>query len=206
MAKEKNMDLKALYRIGYGLYVVTSNDGIRVNGLIVNTVIQVTSNPTRLAVTINTDNYSHQVIRDSGILNINCLDVSAPFSLFQNFGFQSGRRADKFAGIEEKRSANGLRILPRYVNAYMSLKVAEYVDLGTHGMFLCDLTEAVAISDAETMTYSHYQNHMKPEPQAQKKTGYVCKVCGWTYEGDTLPDDFVCPVCKHGAADFEPLK
>lgn len=199
-------DLTALFNIGYGLYVVTSNDGVRDNGLIVNTVSQVTNTPNLIAVTINKQNYSHHVIRQTGKMNVNCLDNSAPFSLIQTFGFQSGRTADKFHGLEELRSDNGLRFLPRHINSFMSLKVENYVDLGTHGMFICSVTEARVLSGAETMTYHYYMEHVKPRPEADGKTGYVCKVCGWVYEGETLPDDIVCPLCKHGAADFEPLK
>lgn len=198
-------DMKALFNIGYGLYVVTSHDGQKDNGLIVNTVTQVTDTPNRVAVTVNKQNYSHHVIKQTGVLNVNCLDVSAPFSVFQNFGFQSGRTVDKFAGIDELRSDNGLRFLPRYINSFMSLKVESYVDLGTHGMFICSVTEARVISDKETMTYTYYQQNVKPRPETEGKKGYVCKVCGWVYEGETLPEDIVCPLCKHGAADFEPI-
>ena len=198
-------DLTALFNIGYGLYVVTSRDGQRDNGLIVNTVSQVTNTPNRIAVTINKQNYSHHVIKQTGVMNVNCLDVSAPFSVFQNFGFQSGRTADKFAGIDELRSDNGLRFLPRYINSFMSLKVEQYVDLDTHGMFICSVEEARVISDRETMSYTYYQNNVKPQPETEGKKGYVCKICGWVYEGEELPDDIVCPLCKHGAADFEPI-
>ena len=199
-------DLSALFNIGYGLYVVTSNDGTKDNGLIVNTVSQVTNTPNRVAVTINKANYSYHVIKQTGILNVNCLDISAPFSVFQNYGFQSGRTADKFAGVEELRSDNGLRFLPRYINSFMSLKVESFVDLDTHGMFICSVTEARVMSDKETMTYTYYQNNVKPKPATEGKKGFVCKVCGWVYEGETLPDDIVCPLCKHGAADFEPIQ
>ena len=198
-------DMNALFNIGYGLYVVTSRDGDKDNGLIVNTVTQVTNTPNRIAVTINKENYSHHVIKKTGIMNVNCLDVSAPFFVFQHFGFQSGRTIDKFAGCENLRSDNGLRFLPRYINAFLSLKVEQYVDLDTHGMFICTVTEARVISDRETMTYTYYQNHVKPQPETEGKKGYVCKVCGWVYEGDNLPDDIVCPLCKHSAADFEPI-
>ena len=198
-------DLNALFNIGYGLYVVTSNDGTRDNGLIVNTVSQVTNTPNRVAVTINKANYSYHIIQQTGILNVNCLDVSAPFSVFQNFGFRSGRTADKFEGIEELRSDNGLRFLPRYVNSFMSLKVESVVDLDTHGMFICSVTEARVMSDRQTMSYTYYQDNVKPKPETEGKHGFVCKVCGWIYEGDELPDDIVCPLCKHGAADFEPI-
>ena len=198
-------DLSALFNIGYGLYVVTSNDGTRDNGLIVNTVSQVTNTPNRVAVTINKQNYSHHIIQQTGVMNVNCLDVSAPFEVFKTFGFQSGRTVDKFAGSEVLRSDNGLVFLPRYINSFLSLKVESYVDLGTHGMFICTVTEARVMSDRETMSYTYYQNNVKPKPEAQGKKGFVCKVCGWIYEGDTLPDDLVCPLCKHGAADFEPI-
>ena len=202
-ANKNNM--KALFNIGYGLYVVTSNDGAKDNGLIVNTVSQLTDSPNRVAVTINKQNYSHHVIKQTGIMNVNCLDTTAPFSVFQNFGFQSGRTADKFAGIAELRSDNGLRFLPSHINAFMSLKVENYVDLDTHGMFICSVTEARVISDTETMTYTYYQNSVKPKPETAGKKGYVCRICGWVYEGDPLPEDIVCPLCKHGAADFEPI-
>ena len=199
-------DLSALFNIGYGLYVVTSNDGNRDNGLIVNTVSQVTNTPNRVAVTINKANYSHHIIKQTGVMNVNCLDTSAPFSVFQNFGFQSGRTADKFAGIDELRSDNGLRFLPRHINSFMSLKVESYVDLGTHGMFICSITEARVMSDKETMTYTYYQNQVKPKPETAGKKGYVCQICGWVYEGEPLPEDIVCPLCKHGAADFAPIE
>lgn len=198
-------DLTALFNIGYGLYVVTTNDGTRDNGLIVNTVSQVTNTPNRIAVTINKQNYSFHTIQKTGVLNVNCLDVSAPFSLFQRFGFQSGRTVDKFAGLEVLRSDNGLAFLPRYINSFMSLKVESYVDMDTHGMFICTVTEARVMSDAETMTYTYYQKNVKPKPETEGKHGFVCKVCGWIYEGDELPDDIICPLCKHGAADFEPI-
>lgn len=199
-------DLTALFKIGYGLYVVTSNDGKKDNGLIVNTVSQVTNTPNRVAVTINKDNYSHHVIKQTGIMNLNCLSTDAPFKVFETFGFQSGRTADKFAGCEPLHSDNGLVFLPRYINSFMSLKVEQYVDLDTHGMFICTITEARVISNVETMTYTYYQNYVKPKPQTEGKKGFVCVVCGYVYEGDELPDDFVCPLCKHGAADFEPIE
>ncbi len=202
---DKN-DMTALFKIGYGLYVVTSNDGKKDNGLIVNTVSQVTNTPNRIAVTINKDNYSHHVIKQTGIMNLNCLSTDAPFSVFENFGFQSGRTADKFANFQPLRSDNGLAFLPRYINSFMSLKVEQYVDLDTHGMFICTITEARVISDVETMTYTYYQNYVKPKPQTEGKKGFVCVVCGYIYEGDELPEDFVCPLCKHGAADFEPIE
>lgn len=201
---DKN-DLTALFNIGYGLYVVTSNDGKKDNGLIVNTVSQVTNTPNRIAVTINKDNYSHHVIKQTGMMNVNCLSTEAPFKVFETFGFQSGRNADKFAGMEPLHSDNGIAFLPRYINSFMSLKVDQYVDLGTHGMFICSVTEARVISSVETMTYTYYQKNVKPKPETEGKKGFVCKICGYIYEGDVLPDDYICPLCKHGAADFEPI-
>lgn len=204
--KANKNDLTALFKIGYGLYVVTSNDGKKDNGLIVNTVTQVTNTPNRVAVTINKDNYSHHVIKQTGKMNVNCLSVEAPFSVFENFGFRSGRNTDKFVDIVPFRSNNGLAFLPRYINAFMSLEVEQYVDLGTHGMFICNVTEARVIDTKETMTYTYYLENVKPKPSEDIKKGYVCKVCGYVYEGDELPDDFICPLCKHGAADFEPIE
>ena len=203
---ETPKDLTALFKIGYGLYVVTSHDGTRDNGLIVNTVSQVTNTPNRVAVTINKTNYSHDVIRKTGKMNVNCLNTDAPFSVFERFGFQSGRNADKFAGFACVHTANGLAMLSSYINAMISLEVEQYVDLDTHGMFICRVTESRVLSDRETMTYTYYQQNVKPKPQTEGKKGYVCTVCGYVYEGDTLPDDFVCPLCKHGPADFEEIK
>ncbi|MBR5779392.1 MAG: flavin reductase [Clostridia bacterium] len=199
-------DLTALFNIGYGLYVVTSNDGKKDNGLIVNTVSQVTNTPNRIAVTINKDNYSHHVIKQTGIMNVNCLSVEAPFKVFETFGFQSGRNVDKFADCNPLRSDNGLVFLPKYINSFMSLKVEQYVDLDTHGMFICSVTESRVITNAETMTYTYYQANVKPKPQTEGKKGYVCKICGYVYEGDPLPEDFICPLCKHPASDFEPIE
>ena len=199
-------DMTALFRIGYGLYVVTSNDGKKDNGLIVNTVSQVADNPTKIAVTINKANYSHHVIKQTGVMNVNCLTVEAPFKVFETFGFQSGRNVDKFADCTPLRSDNGLVFLPRYINAFMSLKVEQYVDLDSHGMFICSVTEARVISDTETMTYAYYHANVKPKPETEGKKGYVCKICGYVYEGDELPEDYICPLCKHGAQDFEPIQ
>ena len=198
-------DMTALFKIGYGLYVVTSNDGRMDNGMIVNTVSQVTSSPNRVAVCINKQNYTHHVVQQTGIMNLNCLSIEAPFSVFERFGFQSGRTVDKFEGsdYEVLRSDNGLRFLSKYINAMMSLKVESYVDLDTHGMFICTVSEARVLSDKETMTYTYYQSNVKPRPKTEGKKGWVCKICGYVYEGEELPDDFICPLCKHPASDFE---
>lgn len=201
---DKN-DMNALFKIGYGLYVVTANDGKKDNGLIVNTVMQVTNSPNRIAVTVNKENYSHHVIKQTGKMNLNCLTIDTPFGVFEKFGFKSGRNTDKFANTVTYRSDNGLVFLDKYINSFMSLSVEEYVDLDTHGMFICSVTEARVINGTETMTYEYYQKNVKPKPETEGKKGYVCKICGYVYEGETLPDDFVCPLCKHGASDFEKL-
>lgn len=199
-------DLNALSNIGYGLYVITSFDGKKDNGLIVNTVSQVSDNPLRIAITINKLNYSYHIIKQTGIMNVNCLSIDSPFSIFKKFGFQSGRNVDKFANENVKRSANGLVYLSKYINAYFSLKVEQFVDLDSHGMFICSISEARVINNQETMTYSYYHQNIKEKADVSDKKGYVCKICGYVYEGDTLPSDFVCPLCKHGAADFEKIE
>lgn len=201
------MDNTAMFKIGYGLYAVTCNDGVKDNALIVNTVTQLASDPNTIGVAINKANYSHDVIKNSGILNVNCLDITAPFSVFQSYGFRSGRDVNKFEGQQVTRSENGLVYLMDHVNAYLSLKVENYVDLGSHGLFLCSLTDAKTLDGSkETMTYSYYHANVKPKPQKAKKKGFVCKICGYVYEGDELPADFICPLCKHPASDFEPIE
>ena len=199
-------DMTALFNIGYGLYVVTSNDGKKDNGLIVNTVSQVTNTPNRIAVTINKQNYSHHVIKQTGKMNVNCLTTDAPFKVFETFGFQSGRNVDKFKDCTPLRSDNGLVFLPKHINSFMSLKVENYVDLDTHGMFICSVTESRVISNVETMTYTYYQSNVKPKPETEGKKGWVCKICGYIYEGDPIPEDYICPLCKHPASDFEPIQ
>ena len=198
-------DNKSLFSIPYGLFLVTSSLHGKPNGLIVNTVTQVTNTPNRVAVTINKSNYSHTIIKETGVLNVNCLTTKTPFSIFSTFGFQSGRDKDKFKEISYSVSENGLPVLNDYINTFISLKVTDYVDLDTHGMFICSVTEARVINNNETMTYSYYYDNVKPKPETEGKKGFVCKVCGYVYEGDTLPDDIICPLCKHGASDFEPI-
>lgn len=199
------MDLKALFNIGYGLYVVTCNDGQKHNGLIVNTVMQITNTPNRVAVAINKQNYSHDVIKNTKKLNVNCINTSAKFSTFKNFGFKSGKDTNKFESVEHWVSKNGLAVLTDNINSYMSLEVETYIDIDTHGLFICTISDAAVINDLPTMTYDFYTNNVKPKPQTNVKVGYVCKICGYVYEGDPLPDDFVCPLCKHGAQDFEKI-
>lgn len=196
-------DSKSLYQLGYGLYVLTVRDGDRDNGCIVNTVMQVTSTPPVVAVVVNKQNYTCGLIRKTGALNINSLTESTPFEVFRHFGYQSGRDADKFADCSPERSGNGLVILPEYARGFISLAVERELDLGTHIQFLCTPTEGKLLSGAETLSYSYYQKNIKPRPQPKK--GFVCRICGYVYEGSTLPEDYICPLCKHGAADFDPL-
>lgn len=199
-----NIDPTVLFNIGYGLYVVTTNDGVRDNGLIVNSVMQLTSSPLRVAVSISKSNFSHDTVRKTGRMNVCPIAKSAPFAVFEAFGFRSGRDTDKFEGCSPKRSDNGLAVLPKHINSFFSLEVTDYADLGTHGMFICDVTETGKVSTEETMTYTYYQKNVKPKPEA-KKQGWICTVCGYIHDEEELPSDFECPICKHGASDFEKL-
>ena len=202
--EEAELDKTALFKIEYGLYVVTCNDRKKDNALIVNTVTQITDQPFRVAVNINKANYSHDVIKETKKLNVNILSQDTTFDLIKKYGFVSGRDVDKFAGEVVERSSNGLVILKEHINAFFSLEVESYVDVGTHGMFICLVKEAKKLNNNPTLTYNYYQANVKPKPE-EKKKGYVCKVCGYVYEGDELPEDFICPLCKHGASDFEKL-
>jgi flavin reductase (DIM6/NTAB) family NADH-FMN oxidoreductase RutF len=200
-----DFDSKALYQIGYGLYVLTTRDGDRDNGCIINTVAQLTSTPLLLAVGVNKNNYSCELIHKTGMLNINTLTEDTPFDIFHHFGYQSGRTVDKFAGCSLQKSSNGLVVLPEHICGFLSLFVERVIDLGTHILFLCSPTEGALVPGAQPVTYSYYQQHIKPRPQPEKTKGFACRICGYVYEGEKLPEDYVCPVCKHGATDFEPL-
>ncbi|MBE6046255.1 MAG: MBL fold metallo-hydrolase [Clostridiales bacterium] len=203
--EEKKIDPSALFKIGYGLYVITSNDGKKDNGFIGNTVAQVSNDPSRIIVGVNKANYSCETINKTGVLNVCTLNEQAPFQIFQHFGFQSGRDVDKFADFEHyDQSSNGLPYLNKYANGYMSLKVFDTVDTGSHLMFFCDITESAVLNDVDTMTYTFYQKNVKPRPQEEVK-GWVCDVCGYVFEGEDLPEDFICPLCKHGASDFSKM-
>ncbi len=202
------MDNKAMFKIGYGLYILTAKDGEKDNGCVINTAIQVTSTPNRISVTVNKQNYTHDMIMKTGVFNISILSEKATFDVFKHFGFQSGRDVDKFADYKDAtRSENGLYYITGDTNAYISGKVINTLDLGTHTMFIADVTDAEVLADVPTTSYDYYQKNIKPKPEAPKKvTGYVCKICGYIYEGDPLPEDFICPICKHGAADFEKIE
>ncbi len=195
----------AFFKLSYGLFVLTAKDE-KDNGCIVNTVMQVTDDPKRVTLAVNKRNLTHDMVRDTGIFNASVLSESAPFALFERFGFQSGRNADKFADYAPcERSDNGLLYLPEHASALISGKVIQSVDCGAHTLFIADVTEARVLSSESPATYAYYFAHIKPKPQPQKKKGFVCKICGYVYEGDELPPDFICPICKHGAADFERL-
>ena len=201
------MDIKALFKISYGLYVVSANENGKDNGCIINTFSQVTDTPLRVSVTVNKLNLTHDMIKHTGNFTVSILSTSVPFGVFQNFGFRSGKDADKFEGVRTRRCENGVLRLEENINAFVSGKVAEEVDLGTHTMFIADVTEAEILSSEESVTYTYYQNHIKPKPQPPKvKKGWRCPICGYVYEGEELPEDFVCPLCKHGASEFVPLQ
>lgn len=207
--KEAMVEPNALFKLSYGLFVLTAKDGGKDNGCIINTVTQLTDTPKRITIAVNKANYTHDMIQKTGMFNVSVLSEDVPFKIFQQFGFQSGREADKFAGMAtQTRSANGLRYLSEYTNAFISAKVISAEDYGTHTLFVADITEAKVLSAEPSVTYAYYFEHIKPKPQptAETKKGWVCKICGYVYEGEDLPADFICPLCKHGAEDFEPLK
>lgn len=196
---------EALFKLTYGLFVLSTRDGEKDNGCIINTAMQVTDTPLQIAVAVNKSNYTCEMIQKSGVFNVSILSESTPFSVFENFGFKSGRTEDKFKVFEnKKRSNNGVFYITEYTNAFISAKVVNTVDCGTHLMFIGEVTEAEILSDKPSVTYDYYFKNIKPKP-AEKKKGYVCKICGYVYEGEPLPDDFICPWCKHPASDFEKL-
>lgn len=202
------MNKKAMYNLTYGLFVLTTKLGNRSQGCIINTAMQVTTTPNRITITVNKQNLTHNVLIHTKEFNISVISKDATFTLFKHFGFQSGRDTDKFEGYtHSKTAANGMPYITQGTNAYISGKVIDTVDLGTHTMFIADVTDGEILSDTDSATYSYYQKNIKPKPEKTENAnkGYRCKICGYVYEGDTLPDDFVCPICKHGADDFEKI-
>ena len=201
------IEKEAMYKLTYGLFMLTSTDGAKQNGCIVNTVSMLTDNPKRITVFVNKANYTEELIRKTGVFNVSVLTESTPFSIFEQFGFCSGRDKDKFEGTNYPKTENGLYYLPEHTNAVLSAKVIDAHDYGTHTLFVAEVTEAKTLSKENSVTYAYYQSNIKPKPQAQKAEGnkkrWVCKICGYVYEGEELPDDFVCPLCKHPAEDFE---
>lgn len=199
------MDRKVMQKITYGLFVLTAREGEKDNGCIVNTASQVTTTPNRIIVTVNKENYTHDMIQRTGVFNLSVLDESAEFSVFQRFGFQSGRDTDKLEDFVCPRSENGIVYIPEMTNAYISAKVISAMDLGTHTMFLAEVTGGDVLSDRESVSYTYYHKNIKPSANVKKKKGWICQICGYVYEEEVLPEDFICPICKHPASDFVKL-
>ena len=199
------MDEKAMYKLSYGLFVLTAREGEKDNGCIVNTVSEVTVSPNRIVVAVNKSNYTHEMIVRTGMFNVSILTEKSSFETYKHWGFQSGRNVDKTKEITFQRAENGVIYIAEETNAYLSAKVVAITYLGTHTLFLADVTETQVLSQEESVTYSYYQKNIKPSPVPEKKKGFICTVCGYIYEADTLPEDFICPWCKHPASDFKPL-
>jgi len=202
------IDPAAMFKLSYGLFVLTARDGDKDNGCIINTVMQITASPIMITIGVNKANYTHDMILKTGKFNISILSEGVPFKVFQHFGFQSGKDTDKFAGCEEVvRAENGVRYVPKWTNGVISAEVKKSFDCGTHTLFIAEVNQAFSLSGDPSVTYQYYFDNIKPKPQPPtgNKKGFVCKICGYVHEGDTLPDDFICPLCKHGAEDFEPL-
>lgn len=200
------MDKKAMYRLSYGLFVVTAKEGEKDNGCITNTVMQVTSSPNRISLAVNKENYTHDMILHTGKFSVSVISEQASFDLFQHFGFQSGKDKDKFEDFQNvQRKENGLYVITEGTNAWLSAKVIQSIDLGSHTLFLAEVEDGEVISESPSATYAYYQNVIKPKTETTKKTGWRCRICGYIYEGEELPADFICPICKHGAEDFEKI-
>ena len=198
------MDNNVMFKISYGMYVLTAKDGEKSNGCIINTLEQVTTTPNKVTIAVNKSNYTHYMILKTGRFNASILSEKADFDTFKHFGFQSGRDVDKFSNYPAEISENGIPYITKGTNGFISAEVISTVDLGTHTLFVANVTDGKVLSDDSSATYDYYHKHIKEAPQKKSK-GWVCKICGYVYEGDELPDDFVCPLCKHGAADFEKL-
>lgn len=199
------MNNQVMNQLSYGLFVVTAKDGEKDNGCVINTAAQVTATPNRIAVTVNKANYTHDMIVKTKEFNLSILDESATFDTFKHFGFQSGRDVDKFLEITFSRAENGIAYITKECNGFISGKVTEMIDLGTHTMFIAEVTDGDILSDKASATYAYYHEKIKPSEKPVEKKGYICVICGYIYEGDPLPADFICPICKHGVEDFKPL-
>ena len=199
------MNTKALNKLSYGLFVAASKYDKKMNGCIVNTVMQVTSNPLQIAVSINKDNLTCEIAQKSKMLSISILSETAPFSLFQNFGFQSGRSTDKFVGYPFKMTGQELPYLTEHTAAFIDCTIKDMMDLGTHMLFICAVNDCDVVSDEKPITYAYYHEFVKPKPDTSKTKGWRCTICGYVYEGEELPPDFICPLCKHGVEDFEKI-
>ena len=199
------VEQNAMFSLSYGLFVLTARDGAKDNGCIINTVTQLTDTPKRISIAVNKANYTHDMIKKTGVFNVSVLSNDAPFAMFQHYGFQSGRDVDKFAGVQGMaRATNGVYYLPYCTNAFISARVTQTIEFETHTLFIADVTEARQLSEVPSMTYAYYFANVKPKPsKLEEQHGWVCKICGYVYEGEELPADFICPLCKHGAEDFE---
>lgn len=200
------MDNTAFFKLSYGLFVVTAHEGDKDNGCITNTVVQQTTTPNRISVTINKNNLTHDMILRTGVFNVSVLSESSSFDTFKHWGFQSGKDMDKTVGITFYRLENGVIYIVEGVNAVLSAKVEQAIDLGTHTLFIAEVTDAFSTDETPSATYAYYHKRIKPAPQQPKRRGWVCIICGYIYEGETLPDDFICPICKHPASDFKPTE
>lgn len=200
------MDNNVMFKISYGLYVLTASEGGKDNGCIINTLSQVTSTPNRVSITVNKSNYTHDMIKNTGEFNVSLLSEKADFEVFKNFGFRSGRDSDKFESFRScERADNGILYITECCNGFVSGKVVQEIDLGTHTMFIADVSDGKVLSEDESVTYSYYHKNIKPAPAGTASKGWRCKICGYIYDGEVLPEDFVCPLCKHGASDFEKI-
>lgn len=202
------MDKKALYNLSYGLFVLTAKEGIKDNGCIINTAIQSASMPQTITISVNKANYTHDMIMKTKKFNLSILSLDASFDIFKQYGFQSGRDTNKLLSYGDwKRSVNDLAYITKGTNGYISCYVTNVVDLGSHTMFIAEITDMNVLSDVPSMTYQYYMNFVKPKPEKivtkEGKTVWVCKICGYVYEGEELPEDYICPLCKHPSSDFE---
>lgn len=200
------MNNAAMFKLTYGLFILTAKEGDKDNGCIINTAMQVTAEPNRIIIVVNKQNYTHDMILNTKEFNVSMIATDSDFDLFKRFGFQSGRDVDKMEGFSYSRAENGIAYPDKMVNGYISGKVISTTDLGSHTMFLADVTDGDVLSELESVTYSYYHKNIKPAPQPVKKSGWICKICGYVYEGEELPADFVCPICKHPASDFERIQ
>lgn len=206
------MDQNVMFKISYGLFVITAKESGFDNGCIINTTMQVTETPNQVVIAVNKANKTHDMIKETKKFNLSMLSENTPFEVFKQFGYQSGKTVDKFADFKEKkRSSNGLYYITTYANAYISADVVQEIDLQTHTLFIAKVTDGDNLSESPSVTYTYYQDHIKPKlelPKTEKKgkTAWLCKICGFIYEGEELPPDYICPICKHGVQDFEKIE
>ena len=205
------MDKKAMYKLTYGLFVLTANENGKDNGCIINTAIQAAGDPNQVSISVSKQNYTHDMIVRTGKFTVSSITEKADFSLFKRFGFQSGKDTDKFQGFDSwMRGINGVTYITESTNAYISVEVEKSVDLGSHTLFIGKVTDMEVLSDDKSVTYEFYQSNIKPKPEKvgttpKGETVWRCIICGYEYVGEELPEDFICPWCKHPASDFEKI-